>query len=196
VGRGLLPPPGCRVAAAIREWAVTMTPQLALWLSLLALLTALSLYESLHDRLPDGWLSLACIGYAWALMLLAATPEQLVQGFAAGGAGFLLGVLSQAPAALAGAGSPARPTGDGRLAASAALSRRAIDARAHLCVGLVAGWPGVLVVAAGWALLVGIVSVYFLVTFRQRELLAVSFLPFLALSAILVFVARLVLLHA
>ncbi len=173
-----------------------MTPQLALWLSLLALLTALSVYESLHDRLPDGWLSLACIGYAWALMLLATTPEQLVHGFAAGGAGFLLGVLSQAPAALAGSGSAAGTTAGGRLTAGAALPRRAIDGRAHLCVGLVAGWPGVLLVAAGWALLVGVVSFYFLVTYRQRELLAVSFLPFLTLSTILVFVARVVLLRA
>jgi len=143
-----------------------MTPQLALWLSLVVLLTALSLYESLHDALPDGALSLACIGYACALMLLATTPEHLLQGFAAGGAGFVLGLVSQT------------------------TRRRYLDSRAPLCVGLVAGWPGILVVGVGWGLLASVVALYFLVTDRGRELLTVSFLPFLTLSAVVVFALR------
>src|SRR5918911_1425843 len=127
-----------------------MTVQVALWLSLLALLTALTLYESLHDRLPDGVLSVACIGYAAALLLVAATPEQLLHGFAAGGAGFVLGLI----------GAP--------LAAPA-------------------GRPGIMVVGAGWGFLASIVAFYFLVTNRNRELLHISFLPFLTLSAIVFF---------
>src|SRR4051812_42619899 len=111
-----------------------MTPQLAIWLSLLALLTVLSIYECLHDALPDAWLSFACIAYAWALMLLAATPEQLLHGFAAGGAGFLLGVLSQAPSAFARGGQPARASAMGTLVAAAPGARRALDGRAYLCV--------------------------------------------------------------
>jgi hypothetical protein len=171
-----------------------MTPQLALWLSMLTLLTALSVYECLHDRLPDAWLSLACIGYTWALLPLAATPEQLVHGFAAGGAGYLLGVLSQAPAALAAGGATSTTGGVGTLAAPS-RSRRSLDGRAHLCVGLVAGWPGILVVSIIWGFLVSVVSVYFLVTDRQRELLSVSFLPFLTLSAVVVFAVRLLVFH-
>ena len=152
-----------------------MTVQVALWLSLLALLTALSVYESLHDRLPDAVLSAACIGYAAALLLLAATPEQLVHGFAAGGAGFVLGLL----------GAPlAAPTG-----------RRLLHGRAPLCVGLVAGWPGIAVVGAGWWFLAGMVAFYFLVTNRSRELLQISFLPFLTLSAIVFFAIRATIFH-
>ena len=143
-----------------------MTEHLALWLSLLALLTALSLYESLHDTLPDSVLSLACIGYAAALLLLAATTEQLVQGFAAGGVGFALGLVSEM------------------------ARRRFFDSRAALCVGLVAGWPTILVIGVGWRLLTGFVVCYFLLTDRARDLLTVSFLPFLTLSAILVFSLR------
>jgi hypothetical protein len=148
-----------------------MTTQVALWLSLLALLTALTFYESLHDRLPDGVLSAACIGYTAALLLIAATPEQLVHGFAAGGAGFLLGLIGAPLAAPAG--------------------RRLLCGRAPLCVGLVAGWPGIVVVGAAWGFLASVVAFYFLVTNRGRELLQVSFLPFLTLSAILFFVMRL-----
>jgi hypothetical protein len=145
-----------------------MTIQVGLWLSLLALLTALSLYESLYDRLPDGVLSIACIGYAAALLLLAATPEQLIHGFAAGGAGFMLGLV----------GAPL----------AAPVGRRLLCGRAPLCVGLVAGWPGIVVVAAAWGFLAGVVAFYFLVTNRNRELLQISFLPFLTLSAIVFFV--------
>jgi hypothetical protein len=147
-----------------------MTIQVALWLSLLALLTALTLYESLHDRLPDGVLSVACIGYAAALLVVAATPEQLVHGFAAGGAGFVLGFLGAPLAAPAG--------------------RRLLCGRAPLCVGLVAGWPGIVVVGAAWGFLASVVAFYFLVTNRNRELLNISFLPFLTLSAIIFFVMR------
>ena len=147
-----------------------MTPQVVLWLSLLALLTALSVYESLHDALPDAILSVACIAYAAALLLLAPTPEHLVQGFAAGGAGFLLGLL----------GAP--------LAAPA--HRRLLDSRAPLCVGLVAGWPSIIVVGVGWALLAVVVALYFLVTDRARDLVRLSFLPFLTLSAIIYFALR------
>ncbi len=143
-----------------------MTVQLALWLSLLGLLTVLSVYESLHDALPDWTLSLACIVYAGALLALATTPEQLLQGFAAGGAGFAMGLLSQ--------------LGRGRL----------LDSRAPLCVGLVAGWPGILAVGVGWGLLAGIVALYFLLTDRARELPTVSLLPFLTLSALFVFALR------
>jgi hypothetical protein len=171
-----------------------MTPQIALWLSLLVLLTVLCVYECLHDTLPDAWLSFACIGYAWALMLLAATPEQLVHGFAAGGAGFLLGMLSQAPAAFGRGGAAASAGGSATLAVGGPAPRRVLDGRAYLCVGLVAGWPGILVVSAGWVLLVGIVGFYFAVTNRVHELLAVSFLPFLTLSAVLVFIMRTLLL--
>ncbi|HEY7064847.1 MAG TPA: hypothetical protein VII06_25460 [Chloroflexota bacterium] len=152
-----------------------MTVQVGLWLSLLALLTALSLYESLHDRLPDGVLSIACIAYAAALLLVAATPEQLLHGFAAGGAGFVLGLL----------GAP--------LAAPA--SRRLLCGRAPLCVGLVAGWPGIVVVGVAWGFLAGIVAFYFLVTNRNRELLHISFLPFLTLSAIVFFALRATVFH-
>jgi hypothetical protein len=147
-----------------------MTLQLALWLSLLALLTALTLYESLHDRLPDGVLSVACIGYAAALLLFAATPEQLLHGFAAGGAGFALGLVGAPLAAPAG--------------------RRLLCGRAPLCVGLVAGWPGIVVVGAAWGFLASVVAFYFLITNRSRELLQISFLPFLTLSAIVFFVMR------
>jgi uncharacterized membrane protein YqgA involved in biofilm formation len=143
-----------------------MTVQLALWLSLLGLLTALSVYESLHDALPDWTLSLACIVYAGALLALATTPEQLLQGFAAGGAGFAMGLLSR--------------LGRGRF----------LDSRAPLCVGLVAGWPGILAVGVGWGLLSGIVALYFLLTDRARELPTVSLLPFLTLSALFVFALR------
>jgi hypothetical protein len=152
-----------------------MTPQLALWLSLLALLTALSVYESLHDALPDGLLSFACIVYAAALLLLAPTPEHLVHGFAAGGAGFLLGLL----------GAP--------LAAPA--QRRLLDSRAPLCVGLVAGWPAIAIVGVGWALLAVVVALYFLVTDRARDLVRLSFLPFLTLSAIVFFALRATIFH-
>jgi hypothetical protein len=172
-----------------------MTPQLAIWLSLLALLTVLSIYECLHDTLPDAWLSFACIAYAWALMLLASTPEQLLHGFAAGGAGFLLGVLSQAPSAFARGAPPARTSGAGTLAAATPVPWRALDGRAYLCVGLVVGWPGILVVSAGWVFLVGVVGFYFAATNRLRELLAVSFLPFLTLSAVVVFALRVLLLR-
>jgi hypothetical protein len=147
-----------------------VSPQLALWLSLLALLTALSVYESLHDRLPDGTLSLACIAYAAAILLLAPSPDHLVQGFAAGGAGFLLGLLG-APLA-----APAR--------------RRVLDSRAPLCVGLVAGWPAIMVVGVGWAVLASVVALYFLVTDRARDLLRLSWLPFLTLSAVVFFALR------
>ncbi len=155
------------IGLRVRPGGHNVTPHVALWLSLVGLLTALSVYESLHDRLPDGALSVACIAYAGALLLLAPTADQLVQGFAAGGAGFLLGLLGAPPAA------PAR--------------RRVFDSRASLCVGLVAGWPGIVVVGAGWALLAGMVAFYFLVTDRTRELLGVSFLPFLTLSALVFF---------
>lgn len=144
-----------------------MSAQVVLWLSLLALLTALTFYESLHDALPEGALSLACIGYAAALVLLAPTPDALVHGFAAGGVGFLLGLL----------GAPV----------AAPVRRRLLASRAPLCVGLVAGWPGIVVVGAGWLLLSGAVACYLLLTDRNRELVGVSFLPFLTLSTLVFF---------
>ncbi|HLH25411.1 MAG TPA: hypothetical protein VK066_23070 [Chloroflexota bacterium] len=147
-----------------------MTIQVALWLSLLTLLTVLTFYESLHDGLPDGVLSVACIGYAAALVLLAATPEQLVHGFAAGGAGFTLGLL----------GAPL----------AAPVGRRLLCGRAPLCVGLVVGWPGIVVVGVAWGFLASVVAFYFLITNRSRELLHVSYLPFLTLSAIIFFALR------
>ena len=54
-----------------------MSAQLAMWLSLLVLLTVLSFYESLHDALPDGVLSVACIGYAVTLLLQGLTKEKM-----------------------------------------------------------------------------------------------------------------------
>lgn len=158
-GHARHPPP------AVLE-SLVLSPQLGLWLSLLLLLTLLSLYESLYDRLPDALLSLACIAYVGAVLWLAATPDQLVRGLAGGGAGFLLGLASQA------------------------LRRRYFDSRAALCVGLVAGWPGILVVAVGWVLLSAVVAAYLLLTERGRDLWRVSFLPFLTLSAIVVFALR------
>jgi hypothetical protein len=140
-----------------------MTVHVALWLSLLSLLIVLSLYESLHDSLPDGVLSVACIVYAAALLLLAPTADQLVRGFAAGGVGLALGLASEA------------------------ARRHFFDSRAGLCTGLVVGWPGILFIGAGWGLLVGVVVCYFVLTDRARDLLTVSFLPFLTLSTILVF---------
>jgi hypothetical protein len=98
-----------------------------------------------------------------------------VHGFAAGGAGFLLGLIGAPLAAPAG--------------------RRLLCGRAPLCVGLVAGWPGIVVVGAAWGFLASVVAFYFLVTNRGRELLQVSFLPFLTLSAIVFFVMRLTIFH-
>jgi hypothetical protein len=140
-----------------------MTLQLALWLSLLALLVVLSLYESLHDSLPDGVLSVACIGYTVVTLLAATTADQLVTSFAAGSVGLALGLLSEA------------------------VRRHFFDSRAGLCTGLVVGWPGILVVGVGWGLLASVVVCYLVLTDRTRELLTVSFLPFLTLSVIVVF---------
>src|SRR4051794_37608000 len=124
-----------------------MTPQLAIWLSLLVLLTVLSIYECLHDALPDAWLSFACIAYAWALMLLATTPEHLLHGFAAGGAGFLLGVLGQAPGVFARGGPSARVGGAGTLAAAA----RFPGARSTAAPTSASGWSSAGPASSSWA---------------------------------------------
>jgi hypothetical protein len=140
-----------------------MSVHLALWLSLLALLIVLSLYESLHDSLPDGILSVACVVYTAALLLFAPTADYLVQSFAAGGVGLALGLASEAARC------------------------HFFDSRAGLCTGLVVGWPAILFIGVGWGLFAGAVVCYFVLTDRARDLLTVSFLPFLTLSTILLF---------
>jgi hypothetical protein len=50
--------------------------------------------------------------------------------------------------------------------------------------------PGIVVVGAAWGFHASVVAFYFLVTNRGRELLTISFLPFLTLSAIVFFTMR------
>jgi hypothetical protein len=158
---------------------------LALWLALLLFLVGLTVAEALTDRLPAAPLGAACAAAVAAALWTAEVGDRLAGGVLLAGVGTVLGIfqlLGRRRTGAAVAGVQTRP----------AAAAWWLEPQAGLAVGLVAGWIASWAVALGWLAICGAVAFYLALTSRTDDLQRLSFLPFLTLSAILVFLLRLV----
>lgn len=171
------------MAAEVHSAVATL--DLALWLALLPFLAGLTVAEALTDRMPAMLVVMGCAVSLAGVLWTADVASRLAGGLVLAGMGTALGYVqllgrraAERPAA-AGPGRPAPP-------------RWWLEPLAALCAGLVAGWGAAWSIGVTWLAIAGAVAFFLAITGRTADLKRISFVPFLTLGVILVFLLQLV----